>query len=511
MQLTDQKELYNVVMNAPIGICILDGNTLVAEIVNNKFLEVAGKAYEEIHNRFYWDAFAEVREYYEAALTGVVETGEPYYADEVEMVLIRKGIPETIFVTFVYAPVKNENGELTKVAVWVLENTKQVIQRHRVEASNEALSAANEELAILNHELIEARKKIEEGEVALRLAIDAANFGTWFIHSVTREFNTDARLKELFGYYPDEELSIEQALAQITDEYRSLVTEKLEKAIYNGGDYDVSYPVVGLHDNRLRWLRAIGNLKADPSGKFSAFTGVVMDITEQKTDEIRKNDFIGMVSHELKTPLTSLKGYIQILLRKLSKADDDTSTDLLERADGQIVKMSLIINGFLNVSRLESGKIVIEAEVFDMAELIREVKEEFAVTVTSHDLRFDIQRPALVNADRNKIEQVVHNLLSNAIKYSPSGSVITVSCHLGDGVVELSVADHGMGITDSDLRNIFDRFYRVKGSQMSNILGFGIGLYLCKEIISRHDGEIYAESEMDRGSVFTFRLPLVVR
>ena len=113
------------------------------------------------------------------------------------------------------------------------------------------------------------------------LAIDAANFGTWFIQSVTREFITDARLKELFGYYPDEELSIEQALAQITEEYRGFVTTKLEDAIYHNGDYDVTYPVIGLHDIKLRWLRAIGNLKADPSGAFSAFTGVVMDITEQ--------------------------------------------------------------------------------------------------------------------------------------------------------------------------------------------------------------------------------------
>lgn len=95
-------------------------------------------------------------------------------------------------------------------------------------------------------------EKIAEGEIAFRLAVNAANFGTWFIHSQTREFITDARLKELFGYHEDEPLSIDQALAQITDEYRPVVASKLENAIYNNGDYDVTYPVVGRHDNRLR-------------------------------------------------------------------------------------------------------------------------------------------------------------------------------------------------------------------------------------------------------------------
>src|ERR1700733_15281647 len=100
MLLTDLKDLNNIVLHAPIGICILDAGTLTAEIVNDKFLEVAGKPYEAIFGKFYWDAFAEARIYYEAALSGVVQTGEAYYADEVELMLIRHGREEMIFVTF---------------------------------------------------------------------------------------------------------------------------------------------------------------------------------------------------------------------------------------------------------------------------------------------------------------------------------------------------------------------------------------------------------------------------
>ncbi|TKC07704.1 PAS domain S-box protein [Pedobacter frigoris] len=431
---------------------------------------------------------------------------------------------------YILIPVFNEAGEVEAVA----GTTRDVTDRKEMEqtlaqsseelqaineellsaneeqaASNEELIATNEELAIVNQQLRDAWHKIEEREIALRLAVDAANFGTWFIHSVTREFITDARLKELFGYYPEEELSIEQALAQITDEYRDFVSTKLENALYNNGDYDVTYPVIGLHDNRLRWLRAIGNLKADPSGAFSAFTGVVMDITEQKIDEIRKNDFIGMASHELKTPLTSMKGYIQMLI-KVNRQNNDLNTDMLEKANSQVGKMTAMINSFLNVSRLESGKIYMEIQEFDLAELIEEAEEETNATISSHIVIFNpVVEPMVVNADRDKIGQVIHNLISNALKYSTAGSTIEVSCFKDKGMVNVSVKDRGMGIKSDDLPNIFDRYYRVEGSQMFSISGFGIGLYLCKEIIERHKGEISAISDFGVGSTFTFSLPLL--
>ncbi len=146
MHLTDEEDLHNTVLRAPIGICVLNADTLVAEVVNDKFLEVAGKPYKAIFGQFYWDAFGEARPYYEDALAGVVRTGEPYYADEVELMLIRHGREEIIFVTFVYAPVKNTRGKISKVAVWVLENTKQVNERHTVEAARFAFQRERDRL-----------------------------------------------------------------------------------------------------------------------------------------------------------------------------------------------------------------------------------------------------------------------------------------------------------------------------------------------------------------------------
>jgi PAS domain S-box-containing protein len=135
MNIENQAELYLLVMSAPVGICVLDAETLIAEIVNESFIEVAGKPREVILGSFYWDTFAEVREHYESALANVVAQGKPYSATEAELILHRHGRDETVFVTFVYAPLKSNTGEVKKVAVWVLENTLQVTQRQKVEES----------------------------------------------------------------------------------------------------------------------------------------------------------------------------------------------------------------------------------------------------------------------------------------------------------------------------------------------------------------------------------------
>lgn len=380
-------------------------------------------------------------------------------------------------------------------------------------AMNEEMAAANEELLTSNEELYEAQQRLQEiydrledKEIALRLAIEAANFGTWHIHSVSREFVTSARLRELFGFHADQNITIEDALNQITDEYRQYVSDKLENALSGNGDYDVSYPVEGYHDKKIRWLRAVGNLKADKSGEFSAFTGVVMDISVLKKDEQRKNDFIGMVSHELKTPLTSMNGYLQLLQRKTSKMQDDFINSSLDMAVRQVKKMTSMINGFLNVSRLESGKIVLNRRHFLLSDLVQNAVEEARLMETGHTINFHPCENIPVYADFDKISNVISNLLSNAVKYSPADKNINLQCEITDGMAQVSVKDNGIGINEVDSSRIFERYYRVVRD--SHISGFGIGLYLSAEIIARHHGNIWLESDPGKGSTFYFSIPL---
>lgn len=244
-------------------------------------------------------------------------------------------------------------------------------------------------------------------------------------------------------------------------------------------------------------------------GQVIAIAGTTRDISEIKENEQRKNDFISMVSHELKTPLTSAISYVQLAQRRAATAGDAVAANMLERADKQHAKMTRMINGFLNVSRLESGKMQIDHQRFDLAKLVNEVEEETKASVTTHPFIFEPFAERWIDADREKIGQVFNNLISNAVKYSPAGKPIKISCISNNNYVTVSVQDEGVGVSPEDLPRLFERYYRVKEAEKNHIAGFGIGLYLCSEIIKRHDGKIWAESEPGKGSTFYFTLPLV--
>jgi len=245
----------------------------------------------------------------------------------------------------------------------------------------------------------------------------------------------------------------------------------------------------------------------DAQGNITGVSKIARDISERKQDEARKNDFIGMVSHELKTPLTSLNAIIQVSNHKLKSAEDNFLAGAMEKANMQVKRMASMINGFLNISRLESGKMQIDKESFDLCQLVNETVDEMKLTATTHSITFNICDPVIIDADRDKISSVISNLLSNAVKYSPKGKLIDVNCTVTDKEVQVSVRDEGMGIKPHDLAQIFDRYYRVETNHTRHISGFGIGLYLSAEIIKRHDGHIWAESESGKGSVFYFSLP----
>ncbi|MDF2432956.1 MAG: two-component system, OmpR family, sensor histidine kinase VicK [Mucilaginibacter sp.] len=341
-----------------------------------------------------------------------------------------------------------------------------------------------------------------------RLAIEAANVGTWIIDEESRVFIASRRVKELFGYKPEEDISFEGAMRQIQEKYRTKVIAGIEEAISKDLPYHMDYPVTGFHDQKLRWVKAVGGLYKDPEGKFSHFSGVMMDITDQKEKELRKNKFIGMVSHELKTPLTTLKAYVQMLHVWARKQKDSFTIGTLTKVEKQVKKMSSMINGFLNLSQVESGKIHLLLQDFELSEVIREAIEETSLLNSSHFITFRPCKPVLINADRDKIEQVIINLLSNAIKYSPKGTPVIVNCEVNNDMVTVGVKDEGMGMKKQDIKKLFERYYRVESKDTEKIPGFGIGLYLCSEIIKHHHGQIWVESKTGEGSTFFFRLPL---
>jgi two-component system CheB/CheR fusion protein len=357
-------------------------------------------------------------------------------------------------------------------------------------------------------ELKKTSQKLERSNKMLGMAMDASEMGTWSINIQTREFIPSSRLKDMFGFSQNEEMTYEAAIAQIAPEYRLMVTDAIEANISRGEKFDLEYPVWRPHDAKQRWVRAVGNRSFDTEGKPDYFTGVLLDVTMHKQDELRKNDFIAMVSHELKTPLTSLKANIQVAAAKAKKNDDKFTVASLESANKQVKKMGVLIDGFLNLSSLESGKIYINEQVFEIGILINEIVEEVRLTNITHSIELHSCPALTIKGDREKIGQVINNFLSNAVKYSPKGDKIEVGCKQVNGTAQVSVSDNGMGIKPEDQDKLFKRYYRVDGVQTKNIAGFGLGLYLSAEIIHRHNGQIWVESKPGKGSAFYFSLPL---
>lgn len=224
---------------------------------------------------------------------------------------------------------------------------------------------------------------------------------------------------------------------------------------------------------------------------------------EIKTMSDKKDEFIALASHELKTPLTTIKGYLQLLAKK---KQDRVNALFIEKTLDQVAKLNALIADLLDVSKIEAGKLQFNLEHFDLRLLLKEVMETFPYTYKTHKIIFhDANEPAIVYADKQRIEQVINNLLTNAIKYSPAADLVEISLFKVAEVVTVRVKDYGIGLKEEHKSKIFTRFYRADG--VVNVSGLGIGLHLTKEIIDRHNGQIGVESTFGVGSEFYFTLP----
>ena len=475
-----ESRLSYIIADAPVAVAILKSPELTIESANKKILEFWGKTESVIGTPIH-KALPELQgQQFLHLYQQVLSSGEPYYGDEFNVLFEKDRKLEEGFFNFVFHPIKNNYDGVIGLMIVATDVTEQV----------------------------NARKKVERAEESLRMAIDAAGLGTFSINTADRTFVCSPQLKAFFGFLPDEEVPYEAVINQMHPDYRGLVAAAVEAALTKGTSFDMEYPVVGYHNNKQRWIKGIGTVQYDNNGVDRYFTGVLHDITEKKQDEIRKNDFIGMVSHELKTPLTSLTAIIQVLNAKLKNSNDSFIASALDKANIQAKKMSGLIDGFLHISRLESGKILIHKEKFNLDELVCEVIDEAKLTSSSHQITFFPCKPLSIFADRDKIASVISNLLNNAVKYSLKGTRIDFNCvKIGENV-RFSVKDEGIGINQQDLEKLFDRYYRVENSNTKHISGFGIGLYLSAEIIHQHQGKIWAESENGKGSIFYFELPI---
>jgi len=242
--------------------------------------------------------------------------------------------------------------------------------------------------------------------------------------------------------------------------------------------------------------------------KTSLILLAIEDITERKQLEQQKDEFVSIASHELKTPITSVKAYTQILGQRFRKAEDTKSVELVEKMDVQLDKLTNLIGDLLDITKIEAGRIQFHESYFDFNELVEETVEELQRTTEKHLIVKELQPSRTVYGDHDRLSQVLTNFISNAIKYSPAADKIMVKTVVDKNNTTLRVQDFGVGLSQEDQAKVFERFYRVGGPDQATFPGLGLGLYIASEIIKRHKGRVWVESKPGKGSTFCFSLPM---
>lgn len=234
----------------------------------------------------------------------------------------------------------------------------------------------------------------------------------------------------------------------------------------------------------------------------------IEDITDKTEIDRRKDDFLSIASHELKTPLTTIKGLVQLLQRMPPEAASEKYLNTLDKVGTYVDRLNNLITELLDTSKIRSGNIEIHNEPFSIDKTLRDTVESLSLATPNYDIVLSGSTDAIILGDELQISQVINNLISNAIKYSPGSEKVDVHLSRVGGFVKVSVIDYGMGISPQDRKKIFERFFRARDIQ-KKFPGLGIGLYISHEIVANHKGTLWVESEIGKGSTFSFTIPIM--
>jgi two-component system phosphate regulon sensor histidine kinase PhoR len=279
-----------------------------------------------------------------------------------------------------------------------------------------------------------------------------------------------------------------------------------KKAIEHQSDFVLEYRLKRASDTTYRWFLVKGHPLIDDAGQVVAWFGTSTDIEDQKKEIEKKDEFISVASHELKTPLTSLKGYIQLIEQQ--KELSGNATYYIRKANDSLNKLQHLINDLLDVSKIHAGKLKFDKEVLNLSDLLISWIENCTYMYSTHTFRNEILPGFNVSGNAERLERVIMNLVSNAVKYSPDNKEIIIQAKQEQDRVIVSVTDSGIGLPETEREKIFDRFYRVNNND-NFATGLGMGLYISAEIIKDHHGTMSVESKIAKGSTISFSLPVL--
>jgi PAS domain S-box-containing protein len=464
-----------LIKQAPVGICLIGAEDLMVQEVNDAYLQLVGRSRDVFENHTIWEIVSEAAQTYAPIMNGVIETGVAFHAREHRVTLTREGTDEEVFINFVYDPIYGQDEKVIAILVIAIEVTDMVV----------------------------ARKKIEEAEQRSRLAVDAAGIGIFDIDLETGAAVVAGKFNEIFDIESAPNQDSVDTLIHPDD--RQIRTTAHTEALRTGHLFYEAR--LSPENNGARWIRAQGKVLYNDNNKAERILGTVLDITAYKELQQQKDDFISIASHELKTPITSLKASLQLMDRIKDKPEQNAMIPkLILQSRKSVERVSALVEDLLNVSRLQQSDIRLNKSNFILSQLVNAVANPISITA-KHRIIITGELELQVYADEHRIDQVITNFLNNAVKYAPLSETIEVDITTTNDFVTLSVTDHGPGIPLEKQAHLFDRYYRVdqSGHQGS---GLGLGLYICEEIIGRHGGSIGVISQEGEGSSFWFKLPL---
>lgn len=480
LKLKENEFLFRELMEiSDYSTAIYTGQDLIVTFANDQMLKSWGKTRAVIGQKLE-DAIPELDgQPFAQILRDVLTTGKPYIATEDKVELVVDDVLQSYYYSISYRPLRNASGEI--YAIW-----------------NMAMNVT---------ELVEARLKAQRAVKEYRDLAEAMPHIVWTT-------GTDGRL-----IYFNENLQIllNRTRAEIEDINFQQVIHKEDfenlKRMWAHAEvekktFELEFRIFNGREEKFVWYLNRATPVFDDAGNIFQWIGASTNIDEFKKLSAQKDTFLGIASHELKTPLTSLKLYAQVLERMLRKTGDEKNAEVAKKMDVQIVKLTSLIGDLLDVTKINSGKIHLNKEVFDFEKLALEIIEDQQMS-TSYHIEFDTKSVGMVFADRDRVGQVMTNLISNAIKYAPNTEKIIVQIIEADGNVEFSVEDFGIGMPADKKDRVFEQYYRVSGDDGNTFPGIGLGLFISSEIVERSDGKIWVESVLEKGSTFSFSLPQV--
>jgi PAS domain S-box-containing protein len=369
-----------------------------------------------------------------------------------------------------------------------------------------------------------AEETLRESEHRLRLALDAARMGIWRWNIQTNRDMLDENLYRLLGRTPDGTVNtLEDFLGLLHPQDRAAAAQAFSRSAREGVELNIEFRVVW-PDGSVHWLRDQGGLFRDPQGQPLYLTGVCVDVTrlkeleaaaqrraeEMAEEDRRKDEFLAMLSHELRNPLAPIQSAVQVLrLSGQTESSRQWAQDVLDR---QVQHLTRLVDDLLDVSRITRGKVQLHRESVDLATVLARAVEAGRPLIEARRHQLNISLPngrVLLDADPVRLTQVVANLLHNAAKYTEAGGQIWLTAATDAGEAVIRVRDSGIGIAPEMLPRVFDLFAQAERSLDRSQGGLGIGLTLVRRLVDLHGGTVEAHSAgLNQGSEFIVRLPL---